>query len=210
MLTVRRLINTPIPSNCFVVFDKAVNSNCIIVDPGTKDNYELIAYISNKELVPVYIILTHEHFDHCWGVNDLVERYHVPVICSELCGECIKHEKRNCSVFYENTEAFVIDSETINVESLNFILPFGGDEVKLLMTPGHTDASISFTIGKCLFTGDALIKDMRTVTKLPTGSRTKLKETVERYRELQGKGYKVCAGHGESFLLDGYDVTSII
>lgn len=209
MLVVKRIINIPVPSNCFVVYDKSESTNCIIVDPGTKNNEELIAYISEEELSPAYIILTHEHFDHCWGVNDLLERYNVPVICSTLCGECIKHEKRNCSVFYENTEAFMIDTETINVESLNFVLPFGSDEIKFFMTPGHTDASISFTIGKCLFTGDALIKDLRTVTKLPTGSSLKLKETFETYCMMQGKGYKVCAGHGESFLLDGYDIKSV-
>ena len=209
MLIVHRIVNQPVTSNCFVVYDKTVGNECIIVDPGTKHNEELIAYVYEQELLPVCIILSHEHFDHCWGVNDLVIWYHVPVICSALCSENIRYEKRNCSVFYENTEAFVIDTETISVESLNFVQPFGNYEIRFFMTPGHTDASISFTIGKCLFTGDALIKDMRTVTKLPTGSRTKLKDTVEKYRELQGKGYKVCAGHGETFLLDGYDLESV-
>ena len=112
-------------------------------------------------------------------------------------------------MFYENTEAFVIDSKSISVESLNYVLPFVSDEIKLFDTPGHTDASISFVIRKNLFTGDELIKDMPTVTKLPTGSKAKLKETVEMYRGLQGKGYKVYPGHGESFLLDGYDLASI-
>ncbi len=209
MLSYDVCINKPVTSNCYVLYDKSFGSECVIVDPGSKNVYELIGFLEEKDLKPKYIILTHEHFDHCWGVNDLVLRYDVPVICSALCGECIKHEKRNCSVFYENTEAFVIDTETISVESLSFVLPFGSDEIKFLMTPGHTDASISFTIGKCLFTGDAMIKNMRTVTKLPTGSRTKLKDTIEMYRKLQGEGYKVCAGHGESFLLDEYDVTSI-
>lgn len=208
MLVVHRIINQPVASNCFVAYDKVVSNECIIVDPGTKDNEDLVAFVSQQKLLPISIILTHEHFDHCWGVNDLMTRYHVPVICSSLCGECIKYEKRNCSVFYENTEAFTIDMETISVESLNFVLPFGNQEMKFFMTPGHTDASISFTIGKNLFTGDALIKDMRTVTKLPTGSRSKLKGTMDLYRKLQGEGYKVCPGHGESFLLDGYDVTS--
>ena len=206
MLVVKRIINIPVSSNCFVVYDKSESTNCIIVDPGTKDNKELIAFISEEELSPVYIILTHEHFDHCWGVNDLVSRYHVPVICSALCGECIKYEKRNCSVFYDNTEAFEIHLGTISIETLNFTLKFGNDVIRFFTTPGHTDASISFMMGKCLFTGDALIKDMRTVTKLPTGSIKKLKETFETYRRLQGKGYKVCAGHGESFMLDGYDL----
>lgn len=207
MLVVKRIINTPVPSNCFVVYDKSEGTNCIIIDPGTKDNAQLVAFISKQGLSPVHVILTHEHFDHCWGVNDLVSRYHASVICSALCGECIKYEKRNCSVFYDNTEAFMIDLKTISVESLNFMLSFGRDRISFYMTPGHTKASISFTIGKFLFTGDALIKDMRTVTKLPTGSLSKLKETLKLYQELQGKGYKVCAGHGEPFLLDGYDVT---
>jgi len=109
-------------------------------------------------------------------------------------------------VFYENTEAFVIENETISVESLDFTLPFGSDEIKFIMTPGHTEASVSFTIGKWVITGDALIKDLRTITKLPTGSRSKLKKTIELYRIMQGKGYKICAGHGESFLLDHYEL----
>ena len=189
-----------------MVYDKAVSNECIIIDPGTKDNKELVVYISQQELSPAYIILTHEHFDHCWGVNELVQRFHIPIICTQLCAETVKDAKRNCSVFYDNTEAFVIDSDTISVEKLNFMLPFGNEELKFFVTPGHTDASISFTIGSCLFTGDTLIKDMRTVTKLPTGSIAKLKDTFETYRRLQGKKYKVCAGHGESFLLDGYDL----
>ena len=84
-------------------------------------------------------------------------------------------QKRNCSVFYENTEAFVIDTETISVESQNFVLPFGSHEICFFMSFGHVDASISFTLGKNLFIGDALIKDMRTVTKLPTGSYCEVK-----------------------------------
>lgn len=206
MLQIHRIVNTPVPSNCFVLYDRSFNSDCIIVDPGTKNNEELIAYITENELTPVYIFLTHEHFDHCWGVNDLLKRYQVSVICSALCSECIKHEKSNCSVFYEHTEAFIIDTETISVESLNFSLPFGNDEIKFFMTPGHTDSCVSFTLGNCLFTGDALINDLRTVTKLPTGSRLKLRETVELFRRIQGKGYKVFAGHGESFMLDQYEI----
>ena len=206
MLCVKTFVNKPVTSNCYVLFDKEKGNDCIIVDPGSKSEAYLIEYIDREGLHPWYIILTHEHFDHCWGVNELVKQYHIPIISSQLCTEAIKDAKNNCSVFYDNSEAFIIDTDTISVEVLNFKLPFGGDEIKCYMTPGHTDASISFTIGKCLFTGDALIKEMRTVTKLPTGSVPKLKDTVEMYRKLQGKGYKVFAGHGGSFLLDGYDL----
>lgn len=206
MLVVKRIINTPVPSNCFVVYDKSENTNCIIVDPGTKDNEELIAYISEQELSPVYIILTHEHFDHCWGVNSFVKRYDVPILCSERCIECIKYDKKNCSVFYDINERFTIDSKSISVESLDYVLPFAGTRLQFFNTPGHSEASVCFTIGRHLFAGDTLIKDLRTVTKLPTGSVVKLRKTIDFLKQMQGKGYVVCPGHGEIFELDGYNL----
>jgi len=116
MLQVKQIINTPIDSNCFVIYDKEKGDNCIIVDPGSEDNSHLYELLKSEELNPQYIVLTHEHFDHCWGVNQLVEKYHLPIVCSQLCAEAIKHEKRNCSVFYDNMDAFIIKSETICVE----------------------------------------------------------------------------------------------
>lgn len=206
MISVHQIINSPIPSNCFVLFDRALCDDCIIIDPGGKSVDVILSFIKNEGLEPKYIILTHEHFDHCWGVNKLVERYHIPIICSSLCAECIKYEKRNCSVFYDNKELFVITNPTISVESLNYVLPFGSSELCFFDSPGHTNASICFTIGHSLFTGDTLIKDLRTVTKLPTGSVEKLQETKEALQDLQGKGYIVYPGHGDIFELDGYDL----
>lgn len=206
MVAVHRIVNSPVPSNCFVLYDKAVCNDCIIVDPGGKSDDELFCFINRESLQPKYIVLTHEHFDHCWGVNDLVERYHIPIVCSALCAECIKYEKRNCSVFYDINERFVINSETIDVESINNELPFAGYALRFFPTYGHTNASVCFTVAGYLFTGDTLIKDLRTVTKLPTGSVEKLQETKKILQNLQGKGYMVYPGHGDVFELDGYDL----
>ena len=210
MLTVHKIINHPVPSNCFVLYDKAVGRGCIVVDPGSKSDNELFAFLNEEGLTPQYIVLTHEHFDHCWGVNELVEKYAVPIVCLERCAECIKYEKKNCSVFYENNERFVITSATISLESLNYVLPFAGTELRFFSTPGHTDASVCFTVGQNLFTGDTLIKDLRTVTKLPTGSVSKLRESISLLGALQGKCYKVYPGHGEVFALDGYDLELMV
>lgn len=59
---------------------------------------------------------------------------------------------------------------------------------------------------KDLFTGDTLIKDLHTVTKLTTGSVAKLRVSMELLSSLQGKGYAVYPGHGEVFELDGYNL----
>lgn len=204
MLTIHQIINSPIPSNCFVISDKTFGNDCVIVDPGSKSDKKLFAFLNEEQLKPQYIILTHEHFDHCWGVNKLVEKYQTPIICSELCAECIQFEKRNCSVFYDNNERFTITSKAISIESLNSVLPFAGTDFCFFSSPGHTDASICFTIDKNLFTGDTLIQGLRTVTKLPTGSSFKLKQTLEDIAQMQGKEYTVYPGHGDIFRLDGY------
>ena len=204
MLTVHSIVNLPVTSNCYVLFDKAVGNDCIIVDPGSKDEIELFDYLRNEVLTPRLIILTHEHFDHCWGVKQLVDQFNIPIVCSQLCADAIKNEKRNCSVFYDNKEAFIINCETISTESIDHTLEYYGHEIVFFKTPGHTDASISFIVGDFLFTGDTLIKDERTVTKLPTGSITRLTESKELFKSMQGKEYMIFPGHGETLLLDDY------
>lgn len=61
MLEVNRFLNNPVDSNCFVIYDKAIGADCLIVDPGSKDNKELFAFLDKERLEPQYIILTHEH-----------------------------------------------------------------------------------------------------------------------------------------------------
>lgn len=207
MFEVHSFVNSPVTSNCYVLFDQTASNECIIVDPGSKDEKELLDYLWKEKLEPKYIILTHEHFDHCWGVNQLVEKYSLPIVCSELCADAIKYEKRNCSVFYDNMEAFTIKTETISVESINNTLFFGGNKLEFFNTPGHTDASLSFLVDKYLFTGDTLIKDEKTVTKLPTGSVSKLTKTMGMFADMQIREYKVFPGHGESFELNRYDLS---
>ena len=202
MLEVRSFVNTPVTSNCYVLFDKGNGKDCIIIDPGSRDEQELFAYLSEEGLTPRFIILTHEHFDHCWGVNQLVDRYHIPVVCSQLCSEAIKYEKRNCSVFYDNKDAFVINRETISTESIDNVLKFGHHEIEFYHTPGHTDASISFVVEGFLFTGDTLIKGEKTVTKLPTGSIIKFEASMKLFKEMKNCGYVVYPGHEACFSLD--------
>ncbi len=210
MLTVHQIINYPVSSNCFVLFDKAVGRDCIIVDPGGKSSDGIFSFLQDKYLIPQYIILTHEHFDHCWGCNEIVSKYHIPIICSELCAEWIKSYKKNCSVFYDNAIAFTIESKTVSVESLGFELDFQGTTIHFRNTPGHSDASICFFIENSLFTGDTVIKDVKTVTKLRSGSKEKLKDTLSYLESLKGKGFIVYPGHGEVFLLDGYDMEKCV
>lgn len=203
MIEVKRFINNPISSNCFVVFDKAKRLHCIIIDPGSEIQSELFEYLDSYNLVPEFIILTHEHFDHCWGVNGLREKYNdIKLVCSSECSSTIQDKKKNYSVFYEQP-GFEINAADIVIED-NCSLKLNDLSVRFILAKGHSASGLIFLIQNFIFTGDELIKDVKTVTKLKTGSKEKLEESIRFLNEMKGRNMIVCPGHGEQFCLDGY------
>lgn len=204
-----RMINKPIASNCFLIFDLEINHNCLVVDPGSECADELNDKLLELGLYPEYILLTHEHFDHIWGCNFLIETYHSKIICSSVCSAAIQNPKRNHSLFY-NQKPFKVPAADICLEEIGFEWKWNEKEFHFFMAEGHTDAGVCFRIENFLFTGDTLLKDLRTVTKLFCGSKEKLMITIDKIRELQKQGYLVCPGHGDCFELDNYDLNKAL
>lgn len=208
-LVVKRLINNPVSSNCFVVKQQEGKS-CIVVDPGTPENQQLLAYLQKYNLDVIYIILSHQHFDHIWGVNHL--RMYYPkalVVCNRICSEMIIDKKRNCSLYY-NQVGFELFPADILIENIENTLIWEEEEMKFYNTPGHSLGSISFIIGHNLFTGDTLIQGEKTVTKLPGGSRSDLEKTLKLLERFKGKNLIVRAGHKDSFQLDLYNIADAL
>ena len=173
---IHRLINNPIDSNCFIVYSK--NKKCIVIDPGSENSEEIINFLESNNLNPEYIILTHEHFDHVWSVNDLKVKYKSKIISSSLCGEKIINAKKNMSVFY-NQIGFECFNCDISVESIQNKMQWEDQEIIFIKTPGHTDCSISIVINNKIFVGDLMIPKHKTVTKLPSGNKDILKKSLE-------------------------------
>ena len=210
MFEISRIENFPINSNSFVVYNKTIGLECVIIDPGSSNNTNLYNFIASKNLIPKYIILTHEHFDHCWGGNDLRERFPtIKLVCSSGCSNKIQDMKQNLSVFHHQP-GFKLLRADIEVNEYMSELSWGKHKISFYPAMGHTASGIMFTIGNYLFTGDELIKDIKTVTKLKTGSKDKLKESIQLLNTMKGKGLLVCPGHGDTFSLDDYDLEKAI
>lgn len=199
-LEIKTIKNIPIDSNCFVVSDISTSLSCLVIDPGTADCRELIDYIEDCGLKPEYAILTHEHFDHIGGVELLRKKYNVQLIASKLSSEAIVDRKKNMSFFYDG-QGFITGAADITIEKLEYRLVWNGYVVCFLSTPGHTRASICFCINEYLFTGDTIIKDLKTITKLPTGCVTDLVVSMQLIREfVEHDFYILKCGHGENML----------
>ncbi|NEW78101.1 MAG: MBL fold metallo-hydrolase [Gelidibacter sp.] len=207
---IKRIINNPIDSNCFVIYSDD-SLGCVIVDPGSKDSSELIHFLKNNNLSVEYIILTHEHFDHIWGVNDLKSIYNESkIITTQLCGDKIINKKKNMSVFYDQIgfETYPCD---ISIESISYSLAWNGMNFNFIKTPGHTDCGMSIVFSNKIFVGDLIIPGYLTVTKLPSGSKNDLLKSfyfiIENYKE---SNLRVYPGHGNSFLLNNIDFKDIL
>jgi len=197
MISIKTILNNPVESNCYVVSTRESNK-CILIDPGSKDSSELIDFMKINNLIPDHIILTHEHFDHIWGVKHLKKIYDVNVMCSQICAENIVNSKKNMSAFF-TPPGFKLDEPDTIIDQNCSKLFWDNYKINFYQTPGHTYGSISFTLGNYLFTGDTLIKNEKTVTKLPGGNSLELNKSLKLLISLMTNETIIMSGHGDSF-----------
>ena len=205
MLKIKRFVNELMTSNCYVVYDEDPK-RCLVIDPASEKSLREIQFIEENGLALDYIILTHEHTDHTWGVNSLVEQYQkAKVICSEVCKQNLKKEfQAYFLLYYDDANyhytVFKVDKTT---EELNGALMWQGYEIRFIPTPGHSLGSICILIDGLLFTGDTIMQAKPYVNKR-NGSKELFYESRKKVVEMFIPETKVYPGHGEPFALSEY------
>jgi len=203
-LEVVQVKNPPLNSNTYIIYDRKSGNESIIIDPGNNDISYLQSLIEEKKLLPRFILLTHEHFDHIAGVEPLRDSYNgIKVIASEICSRLIQNDKKNMSAFFYDL-GFVVKQVDITIEDVYFKLDWNGYTFKFYVTKGHSEGAICIYVDNFLFTGDTLINGNKTVTRLPGGSKNELKKTLSFIFSTFSPETLVFPGHGEPFYL--YDV----
>lgn len=207
MIEIATFINFPINSNCYVVYSQQLK-RCVIIDPGSEDSSEIISFIETNGLILDYIILTHEHFDHIWSADTLRYKYNSKLISSRHTSKCLINPKLNLSVFY-NQIGFSIEPADILIEEISFNLMWMGAKIEFLSTPGHSKGSICFIIENKLFTGDTMIKGIKTVTKLPGSNILHLQNSLSLIFNQFNLKTEVFPGHNKKFFLESYNLLNV-
>lgn len=203
-----RLINSRFSSNTYILSTDGEDS-VWIVDPG--DAQQILDWMTahNKNSV-AGILLTHSHFDHFYGANDILLRYpSCPIYIANEYGRDGLFDSRQNGSRYSELGSVTLSVDTDIVYYGEDFLLWNGEVMKVIPTPGHSDDSVCLLVGNMLFSGDTLIKDIRTVTKLKGGSVEKLEESMKVIESLKGKHLRVMPGHGDEFELDGYDLNKM-
>lgn len=194
-------VNTPVPSNTYLLID---GQHCVVIDPGSKEQADVACYIREHGLMLDYIILSHEHFDHCWGVNYLLEaNAQAKVVATRLCAEWVQTPFNYFNqMYYNSDEMYQIAHVDILVEDIGCRMTWGGTPIVYVKTPGHTDKGMCVEIGGCLFTGDTVLYRTKPFLKKRYGaSKEELRQSIAHLYQTYPGETRVFPGHGEPFML---------
>ncbi|MBQ3277123.1 MAG: MBL fold metallo-hydrolase [Oscillospiraceae bacterium] len=179
-------------TNCYLVTDEDTMDSAII-DPGGNSNL-ILDYVERNKLQVRGILVTHGHFDHCMGLEEVQAALGCPVYMShkDLGGEINSAFFAGWEVDPPDETVFVSEGDEIRCGSLVF---------DVLETPGHTPGGLTFRCRDCLFTGDTLFRMSCGRYDFPGSSSLELTHSLEKLRDLEGD-YEVYPGHEGSSTLE--------
>lgn len=172
---VRKLVVGPIQANCYILGCESTREG-LVIDPGAEIP-RIMKQISKLGLKIRYILLTHGHWDHAGGAEEIRKKLNVPLWV---------HPLDISELGFEPDEP-LSDSQKLQL---------GKFEITVLHTPGHTRGGVSFHAPGAVFTGDTLFAGSIGRTDLRGGSHKQLiKSVIEKIFPL-GDKLNVYPGHG--------------
>ncbi len=178
----------PIETNCYFLEDSGYLA---IIDPGDQAE-DIQKAVEELGADPVYILLTHGHYDHTTAVPALHRAY------------------PQAKIYIHKSDAYGAGTTLFpligQVEELLFYtegdtLPLGTHMIEVIHTPGHSKGSVTLKVGDTLFCGDTLFAGSCGRTDLRGGSYEEILTSLGRLGKLEGD-YRVLPGHGPETTLE--------
>lgn len=206
-MQVKQFNNQLMQSNCYIIIDD-VEEHCIVVDPGSEKSLNEIAFMNEGGLSLEYIILTHEHTDHTWGVNALLDKFpDAKVLCTKECKSELPKADQAYFCFYMNAPdyKYYVRRVDITTDEVKWALDWQGHQIRFEYTPGHSLASMCFSIENMLFTGDTIMRFKPFIKKKSGGSWENYKDSISRIQSIYSADTLIFPGHGACFILKDFD-----
>ncbi len=171
----------------------------LVIDPSGS---QVKSALTELQLIPAYVLLTHCHFDHTVGVPPLQE-LGAKVCLTKTEASLVGTPAALSSLFRAPDPEYTVDETFTNGEERELC----GLRVKIFLTAGHTKGSACYLVSdpdtgeRALFTGDTLFENSIGRTDFPSGELGEIRESL-RFLTTLDKDLAVYAGHGEDTTIE--------
>ncbi|MCI8484663.1 MAG: MBL fold metallo-hydrolase [Lachnospiraceae bacterium] len=188
-----------VATNCYFLINDETKE-MLVIDPG--DSAKMLAEkIRQKNLNPQAVLLTHGHFDHAMGAEELAEIFGIKIYAHEAEKSTLEQPGRNVSSMIGRGESYHADVFVTDKE----VLKLAGMEIQVLHTPGHTEGGCCYYLEqeKVLFSGDTLFCQSVGRTDFPGGSMSKIVRSIKEKLLVLPDDVKVYPGHMDLTTIGG-------
>jgi glyoxylase-like metal-dependent hydrolase (beta-lactamase superfamily II) len=194
-------------ANCYVLAIDA-GSPCVVVDPGQDALPDLQRLVTEHDLEPVAVILTHGHLDHTASTGDVCRWAGIPacihpadeyMLTDPLAALSPELQSLLAGLSVEGLRPPEVVGVQDGIDPLLAGLPLTIDHI-----PGHTGGSIAIRLAgdgdrpEVILTGDTLFAGSIGRTDLPGGSAAQQLVSIEDRLLSRPNNTVVLPGHGPS------------
>lgn len=197
-MEIKSFVFNPFYENTYVIASRA--GNCIIVDPGCYEDYELAElkeYIHLNDLKVKVIVNTHCHIDHVLGNDALKATYQVPLKIpkneKEVFDSVPAYAPQWGMAGYRHAEVddYLVEGEQLALDEIRF---------DLIEVSGHSPGHLVLyeKAEKIMIGGDVLFRESIGRTDLPGGNHEDLLMNIQNKVYVLPEEVEVFPGHGPS------------
>lgn len=181
-------------TNVYLIINHDTNES-ILFDPADQMN-EIATMIEKSGSKLKAVLLTHGHFDHVTALEEVKQKYQVPVYANKLEKDTLSTPNINLSSGHGYQLSVTADEWLEDGTELEL----AGMKVKAISTPGHTAGGMCYYIeaADMLISGDTLFAASVGRTDFPGGSMATIVRSVKDKLLILPDDTKVFPGHGES------------
>ena len=193
-IKIGRMVLGMCQTNCYFLYREG-SKDCIFVDPADYGE-KIYSALERNGFSVAGILLTHGHFDHIWGAEELRALSGAKIYALDAENELLSNARKNVSAQVGRActieaDVLVKDGEELTIADINFYV---------IATPGHTAGGCCYYFAEAgfLVSGDTLFQDSVGRTDLPTGSMGTLVRSIQDKLFVLPEQTKVYPGHGDS------------